>query len=233
MKIYLLFFTLIFSIATIAQDLTYEEWQLAAESNIRLQPKYGNAQKTNAQIEADIAFIEKTMSAFDTRKKASDEFIRIGYKYLYDNDFKTAMYRFNQAYLLDPNNANIYLGYGTIYMLYKQYELSKQQYIEGLEMDPENARLYVDYGNTYLVEYYFQPDEMKNVALLDSAIVLLSKSYAINPNNFHSSMKLSGAFMMKGDCEQALNYYMIAEAIKGGDFAKELRIQIENECLNK
>lgn len=229
-------FTLIYCIflasLLYSQDLTYQEWQLESDTNIRLIPKYGNVIKSKEQIESDIAFIENTMSAFDSRKEASDEMIRRGFKLLYKNDFRTAMYRFNQAYLLDPNNANIYLGYGTIYKIYKQYELSKQQYIEGLKMEPKNHRLLIDYGNTYLVEYYFQPDDMKTKDLLDSAIILLSKSYSINPENYNSSMKLSAAYLLKGNCKKALYYFNIAIAIEGYEFPEDLKLQIEDACLH-
>ena len=59
----------------------------------------------------------------DDKTAASDYLIKLGFNYMYKRDLKTAMYRFNQAYLLDSTNSDIYWGYGAIYMTLGNFEL--------------------------------------------------------------------------------------------------------------
>src|SRR5437899_1211183 len=93
----------LYYLTSFGQQMTIDEWNEQAKSNIRLLPKYGHAIKTAGQKNADKEFIESTLKQFPTPGKASEHLIELGFKYLY-KDIKTAMYRFNQAYLLDSTN---------------------------------------------------------------------------------------------------------------------------------
>src|SRR5690349_20549783 len=88
------------SMTTFGQLMTSAQWEKEAKTNIRLLPKYGHVSKTEGQMNADKQFIEETLKIDSTKEKGSDHMIRLGFRYLY-RDNKTAMYRFNQAYLLD------------------------------------------------------------------------------------------------------------------------------------
>src|SRR5689334_14267369 len=109
---HLLTITCLFFVPTIfGQQPTWDDWEKESLSNKRLLPKYGQQPKTNDEKKADEAFvkeiIEKEQFKGD-RRAASDHLIRLGFNYLYREDLKTAMYRFNQAYLLDSTNTDIY-----------------------------------------------------------------------------------------------------------------------------
>src|SRR5690349_22232387 len=82
---------------------SYEQWEAATKNNKGLVPRYGNLPKTEKQIEADSLYVKQMMSLpqFKSRREASDHVIGLGFQYYYRSDLKTAMYRFNQAYLLD------------------------------------------------------------------------------------------------------------------------------------
>lgn len=60
------------------------------------------------------------------------------------------MYRFNQAFLLDSTNSDIYWGYGAVYFMLNRLDLAREQYKTGLNMDPENTRILTDYGTSYM-----------------------------------------------------------------------------------
>jgi hypothetical protein len=115
----------------IAQQMTLDQWNEEAKTNIRCLPKYGHVKKTAGQMEADSEFIQVTLPRFATKRLASEHLIDLGFKYLYQ-DVKTAMYRFNQAYLLDSTNSDIYWGYGGVYMILQDYPRAKEQYEGGL-----------------------------------------------------------------------------------------------------
>jgi tetratricopeptide (TPR) repeat protein len=215
MKIFFTLFIIVMSINTFAQS-TYEAWETEAETNIRLRPQYGNIAKTKEQKETDQTFIDETMKIkkFNGNKRAaSNEMIAIGFKYLYNGDLKTAMYRFNQAYLLDSQNTDIYWGYGAIYMSLLNYEKAKEQYLEGLKHDPKNTHLLTDYATYFLAKYYEQQNsENKNAKdYLDKAIKNLTASYAIDAKDQNTLYKLSIAYYLNGNCIEAKQFFHLCK----------------------
>ncbi len=227
----LLLFT--FAIAQVAiGQMSFDDWQLESQSNKRLLPKYGGAKKTKTEKKSDADFIESAMSQFDTRREASDHMIDLGFNYYYRGDLKTAMYRFNQAYLLDAENANIYWGYGAIYMAFGEFELSREQYDEGLKIDPKNDKILIDYGTTYLGEYYnfAQSDTAKANEFLDKSIELLSEAYAVDPDNANSSYKLSICYMYQNNCEKATEYLSLSEEIGNPNITESFKLELEEKC---
>jgi hypothetical protein len=82
--------------------------------NINEMPLYGGIQKTKKQIDADIKFINESIRIAGSRKKAASELANNSWDAFYRNDFKLAIKRFNQAWLLDPENMEVYWGLGII-----------------------------------------------------------------------------------------------------------------------
>ena len=143
-----------------------------------------------------------------TNRKASDHMIRLGFNYLY-RDIKTAMCRFNQAYLLDSTNTDIYWGYGGVYMTLGDYGKAEKQYLEGLAINPKNTHLLTDYGTYFMAQYYnLQPiDEKGALTNLDSAITYMTKSFQLDPTDQNTTFKLSICYWNKGDCDNAWKQY--------------------------
>lgn len=208
MKISIIGLSLLLTITAFGQQINWKDWEKESQTNIRLLPKYGNIEKTEQQKKSDNAFIKTILEQDSSRRKGSDQFIDLGFKYLY-TDIKTAMYRFNQAYLLDSTNTDIYWGFGAVYMTLGNYEKAKEQYEEGLKIEPENTHLLTDYGTYYMAQYYgLKPiDEEYALTYLDSAISYMTKSYAIDPKDQDTTFKLSVLYWNKGDCENAWKYY--------------------------
>lgn len=79
-------------------------------------PMYGgmNRQDVPTLKEADRAFIAGATSAFGDRQKASRAWADRGFRVYANGDSKMAMQRFNQAWLLDPENPESYWGFGLI-----------------------------------------------------------------------------------------------------------------------
>jgi len=141
------------ALTTGAQQITSTEWDAQAAKDIRLLPKYGYKHKTHAEKQADKKFITATLKDEPDKRKASNHLIRLGFSYVY-KDLKTAMYRFNQAYLIDSTNEEIYWGFGGVYMVLGDYEKAKEQYQQGLAINPNNVHLLTDYGTYFMTEYY-------------------------------------------------------------------------------
>lgn len=215
----------------IEQKMTSEKWDEEAKTNIRLLPKYGHIPKTDAQKKSDREFIETVLKQDTTNRKASDHMVRLGFSYLY-RDIKTAMYRFNQAYLLDSTNTDIYWGFGGVYMTLGDYSKAEKQYREGLSINPNNTHLLTDYGTYFMAQYYgLQPiDEKGALTNLDSAITYMIKSYKLDPTDQNTTFKLSICYWNKGDCANAWKYYDICKELGGQPITEDYTKDLKKKC---
>jgi Tfp pilus assembly protein PilF len=223
-------FTL-FALTSFGQQITLNEWNEQAKTNIRLLPKYGYVPKTNEQKAADKDFIDEALKQYPIKRDASQHLIELGFKYLY-HDIKTAMYRFNQAYLLDSTDTDIFWGYGGVYMLLGDYQKAQQEYIEGLLIDSKNTHLLTDYGTYYMNQYYLlQSVDYKNALVqLDSAINYMTKSYQIDMKNQNATFKLSVCYYQKKDCENAWKYYKECLSLGGQPITEDYTKALKDQC---
>ena len=78
-----------------------------------LVPMYGGLDRQSEPVlkGADDAFIEGTTKEFGSREAASREFTDQGFRFYHDDDLQTAMRRFNQGWLLDPSNPDVFYGF--------------------------------------------------------------------------------------------------------------------------
>jgi len=225
--IFIPFLLLIFQYS-FSQQISYKEWQEEAKNNIRLLPEYGHVQKTKEQIEADQELIQTEIKQNGTHRKASDTLIRLGFNYLYRGDIKTAMYRFNQAYLLDPKNENIYWGYGAIYFSFNDTEEALKQYNKGLAMNPANSNILTDKATIYMSLFQYKG----NADYLNKAIELFNKSYNIDPLNQNTLFKLSAAYFYKKDCNSAWRFYKECMKLGGKSISPGYADALKKMCVN-
>lgn len=222
---------LLTSLSVFGQQMSWEEWENESKTDIRMLPKYGNVDKTEQQKESDKDFIQTVLKQDSTHRKGSDHLIDLGFKYL-NRDIKTAMYRFNQAYLLDSTNTDIYWGFGAVYMTLGNYEKAKKQYQEGLNIEPGNTHLLTDYGTYFMAQYYaLKPvDEENALVSLDSAITYMTQSNKLDPKDQNTTFKLSILYWNKEDCENAWKYYDECVKYGGQPITEGYTKELEKKC---
>tara|TARA_R110000868_G_scaffold295250_4_gene555681 strand:- start:1093 stop:1434 length:342 start_codon:yes stop_codon:yes gene_type:complete len=88
--------------------------QTDCPQGINLLPMYGEVKKCEQQIISDDEFILESEKQFKNRKKAAEYYVSQGWEYFYKDDNDTSMKRFNQAWLLDKTNAQVYWGFGNL-----------------------------------------------------------------------------------------------------------------------
>lgn len=228
----------LFTLTSFGQQMTADEWKEQSKTNIRLLPKYGHQKKTEEQKQLDEKFINETIQQDQfkgDRTAASNHMIKLGFSYLYRGDLKTAMYRFNQAYLLDTANTDIYWGYGAVYMTLGDYEKAKKQYEEGLSFHPSNTHLLTDYGTYFMAQYYgLQPIDEKNAkSNLDSAIVYMNKSYQLDNKDQNTLYKLSICYWLNDDCDNAWKYYDECKVLGGQPITEDYTNDLKKKCKPK
>ncbi len=101
---------------------------LATGSNESL-PMYGGMDRAaDPELsKQDYLFIAGATKTFGTREHASTGYVDSGFDFFLEKKYDRAMVRFNEAWLLDPDNPYVYLGFGSVLK-------SKQQYCEAMKM---------------------------------------------------------------------------------------------------
>lgn len=208
---------------------SYEDLKKAAHEDIRLNPKFGDAVKSDAQKEADQHLIADYLKQQGTHHKASELLVKLGFDYLYKGDFRTAMYRFNQAWLLEPKNEKVFWGFSAVYFTLGAHEKAMEQLNEGLTLNPYSSNILTDKATIYYAKFPVSNDP-KDLSL---ALDLLNQSYEIDSKNQNTVFKLSVVYFMKKDCKNALKYYDECVALGGRPITKEFTKAIQEVCGKK
>ncbi len=108
-------------------------------------PMYGQRTKTPAQVRADKAFIKTVTKGRKSREDAAEYFAQTGWNSFYKGDKTTAIKRFNQAWLLNPNNQHALWGFAVIAGGRGQIEEAIRLFRMATENGPENPSLQRDY----------------------------------------------------------------------------------------
>ena len=112
-------------------------------------PKYGGIKRTPEQARADQEFIDFMVQRLGNRDKAADEAIRRGFEFLAQADWRMAMKRFNQAWLLSPNKPEVPWGFGAALTYQGSFEESEKYFQEAVTLAPHNGILLTDFGFMY------------------------------------------------------------------------------------
>lgn len=226
MKYSITFFLILLTSIIYGQQISYNDWKNAAKTEIRLVPKFGNVIKTKEQKEADQELIKTYLAQQGTHRKASEVLVGLGFNYLYKGDLKTAMFRFNQAWLLDPTNENSFWGFGAVYSSLGNFPDALKQYEEGLLINPKSTNILTDKASIFINKYATEKNE-KDFTL---AIKLLKQSYFINPNYTNTVFKLSTSYFFKKDCANAWKYYYECKKLGSKLITDEYTKALTNLC---
>jgi tetratricopeptide (TPR) repeat protein len=213
-------------IVTPNNKITYDDWKEEAKLDVRLSPKFGNVVKNEAQKEADQELINDYTKQEGTAQKGSELLVKLGFNYLYKGDPKTAMYRFNQAWLLNPKNENALWGFAVVYFNFGDFDNALKQLNEGLKLNPKSSNILTDLGTIHCVLFQAHNDQKQLIQALD----FFNQSYAVDPGNQNTLFKLSAVYLMKKDCSNALKYYNECKALGGKPLTDEYVEAIEKSC---
>jgi tetratricopeptide (TPR) repeat protein len=208
------------------QDNSYDAWNKEAEKEIRLNPKYGNAIKSSGQKAADQELIKSYVSLAGSRRKGAELLTKKGFEFLYSGNLRTAMYRFNQAWLLDSTDANVYSGFASVYYYFKDYKKAISLLDQGLAINPRASALLTDKATNYLTIF----DTSNSMLDLDRGVSLLKKSYSIDPDNQNTLYKLSTYYFDSNDCDLALKYYRECMKLGGKPIVQRYKDAIKEKC---
>ncbi|MBI3502267.1 MAG: tetratricopeptide repeat protein [Bacteroidetes bacterium] len=93
-------------------DANVNEWNEAYHPNLK--PMYGKAPRTKEQISADKEYVDAMLKIHGDKYKAAKNAARDGWYYFFHETMDTAMFRFNQCWLIDSTYAESYFGFAAI-----------------------------------------------------------------------------------------------------------------------
>lgn len=156
-------------------------------------PMYGGVEKSPEVKKADQEFIDICVKEFGSCDKASIDAAERGWKYFYQNDYNTALSRFNQSWMLNPGNASALWGFGVIMgqrASQENHEVCLKESIKFLlmarEKDSLNGRIVGDLAHAHtILGHYYRSLAKKMIEAqdhFDKAGVLYQEAYHAEPD---------------------------------------------------
>ncbi|MBT8083466.1 MAG: hypothetical protein KJO56_13660 [Gammaproteobacteria bacterium] len=119
--------------------------EAAAEYPINELPMYGLRDKTTKQKRADKKYIRDMTRGGRSREEAAEVAAKNAWHVFYSGDKAAAIRRFNQAWLLDPDNQLALWGFAVTSIDRGDWDAALRYYRMAIESGPENPRLERDY----------------------------------------------------------------------------------------
>ena len=153
----------------------------------RLQPLFGGLSPAQATQLIGEAQLKAIAASFASPAEASAFFTTKGFEYLSENKPDTAAYRFNLAWLLNPQNAEAYRGLGIVASSQPRPDAAIGLLAKGLALAPQNTQLMSDLGASYLIRYG-QTKKKKDLA---AGLDLLQRATTADPANANAWQQLA------------------------------------------
>lgn len=152
---------------------------------LNLIPMYGGDKITPKQKEINDKFIKDVINTAGSKEKALEFALMRAWEYLYKGDLDTSMMRFNQAWLLEPNNEEVFWGFGIISGQKNNMKDSVQYLEKAISLAPNNNKIMVDLAFTYTkLTFFIKLNDQEKNNYLNSAIMYYEKAEKID-NKYH------------------------------------------------
>ncbi|MFH1346202.1 MAG: tetratricopeptide repeat protein [Pseudomonadota bacterium] len=116
------------------------------------QPFFGFVAKDAAQKAADEKFVKAMLEAAGTREKAFDETTKRGWRAVTKGNAGEAAQRFNQAFLLAPEQSGVYHGFAVIaQMRFRDNDFADEMFRIARKQPNPLKSLNADYGKMLLI----------------------------------------------------------------------------------
>jgi tetratricopeptide (TPR) repeat protein len=161
-------------------------------------PMYGGIEKNEAQKKADEKLIASLKDGGFTLEQGSDNAVKSGWVAFHkkDRDLATAMKRFNQAWLLDPENGDAYHGFALVLFERKSPPDEVEKYFRlALSKPRVDINAHVDYGRFLWVRKKYP-----------ESLAQLQKALEIDPRAWKARSHISFVYYKMGDYASACEW---------------------------
>ncbi len=143
----------------------------------------------------------------------------IGWEYFYESDYETSMKRFNQAWLLDSLNADVYWGFGNLLGTRHEFRKSVPLLEKSIKLNPKNSKVYECIATSYEQLFF----ETRDIALLNKSFDNLKASIQLDPNNASAFGQLTGAYSYFTQKDSARKYLALTDKLDPKAINPEVR----------
>lgn len=118
-------------------------------------PMFGNQPLTEKQKKSNADFVKKADGFKGGRPAAFETTLKLGWAYLYEKrDPVTAMKRFNQAWLLDPDNDEVFFAFGFLTSMQGKTDEAVLYYKQCLAINPNHPIALANLARSYKDQAY-------------------------------------------------------------------------------
>jgi Tfp pilus assembly protein PilF len=168
-------------------------------------PMYGGREKTEEMKKADARFLDTIQKLGLSREEGAKKAIESGWEFFEKKDLDSAMKRFNQAWLLDPENGNLYHGFALITSLRGGSPSEVENLFQLAMSKPKvDAEALVDYGRF-----------LSRKKQYEKSLMQLNKALERSSTARNARSNISMVYYLKGDFRNACEWAKAAQ--KNGD----------------
>lgn len=181
-------------------------------------PMYGDLDRNSPAIQAaDKELFANASASLGSRKKAAQAWIEQGYRFYQQDQLGMATRRFNQAWLMDPTNPEVYTGFAAVLHDQGKYCEALNMMDRALELNPPSFQgIYADAGR--LAARCAAQDttlpEADRAAMIARSEALYRKGEAVEPDKGYLYSSWATAYYWTGKYADA--WAMVAKARQAG-----------------
>lgn len=180
---------------------------------------YGGIEKCKEQKQIDETFFKNCDKGFKTRKEASAYFASRGWDFFREKDYSTAMKRFNQAWMLDSANANVYWGFADLLSVQRNFHQALPFFERTIALNPSSVNIWQDAAQAYYNNYI----DTKDLPSLNTCIIYLKKYLEKTSADATSYAWLADAYSNYSQKDSARKYVQLADAIDTTAVSSDVR----------
>lgn len=168
-------------------------------------PMYGDVNRAAKLNEKDAAFIASLEKSGKKRQDVAKEVLAAAWAHFRKTEYAQAIRRFNQAWLLDPENGDCYHGFALITLVRDKLPAEADGFFRTAISKPGvNVNAYVDYGRLLWMG-----------ERLEESLAMLNKALAISPKAHNARGNIALVYYKNKDYAKACEYGRAAQ--KNGD----------------
>lgn len=187
----------IFILAFLISMSCYTSWSQQKVDDTK--PMYGDVEKDERYKKIDDDFRKAMISQYGSVDNAVNEYLNMAWALFYRNDLTTAMRRFNQAWLLNPDFPDTYFGFAAILEMQGKNAEATRFYLSGIKKDRDKERTVICYRQ--IAECKEQLND------LSGAVESITKIKMLKPDSTFVYKKLGHLYMKQGESKLAMEAY--------------------------
>ena len=175
---------------------------------LNLIPMYGypDIEKPEALKKLDEDFIRSVVGTEGSREEVSKSFSGEAWRLLRNGDAANAMRRFNQSWLLNPNNYQPYWGFGALLFAQRKPSQAAMHYEKALSLineEGEKPRLLNDAARAYSMQGFTATDKMKSEGFFAKANSLFNEAITLDPKYENAYRDWAMSLYLEGNYKTA------------------------------